>query len=333
MNFKPQLMLLQHFLGLSPSSITSKDDDVVFVAVDFENTQNLLGKFRPRHECQVGISILDTRDLASSPETAIKTHNFISGSRVYCAANSQRFCFGDSVAIYYHAIRKVIESLLDRERKIVLVGHDIRQEILVLHSIHFDLDSSIVGYLDTQLMTMELLDLPTNHCLSLKGLIKCFGGIRGYSPSMLHNAGNDANFTMRVLLLIAEKSVQGTVLADAAQFWKPHAILAIARSPITVTPFYDTLPETHKACREAVKHQKRSSLIPLANYEIKCKGANWSGYFVLRGTSSAPRQLQIRAISKDNSSDEYIKIERQIPAERRQRSLAKNKDIFIGISD
>ena len=76
--------------------------DVVFVAVDFRrNTirQKLKGRFIVNS--QVGIAILDTRDLQnSSSDNVISTFNLTSGLEWYCRVATATFLFGETLTVH-----------------------------------------------------------------------------------------------------------------------------------------------------------------------------------------------------------------------------------------
>lgn len=53
-------------------------DDVIFIAIDFEYLSNLKKDSTPNFDSRVGIAVLDTKDLISSPpEIIILTDSFI----------------------------------------------------------------------------------------------------------------------------------------------------------------------------------------------------------------------------------------------------------------
>ncbi|CAD6564924.1 MAG: hypothetical protein ASARMPREDX12_004504 [Alectoria sarmentosa] len=145
------LQLLQAFLGLTLEPSGSRVvDEVVFVAIDFEYLQNF--EHYSRHQelnSQIGIAVLDSRILISSPPRgAISTCNFVTGSP-YCAATIRKFLFGETSTIYQQDILSTLGSLIPRRRNIVLVGHGFWHDLRVLKLLNFDLHTSIVGILDT----------------------------------------------------------------------------------------------------------------------------------------------------------------------------------------
>ena len=62
------LELLQEFLRLTLEPPTSKGlDDVTFIAIDFEHLGNIKQQSAQDLDSQVGVVVLDTKDLISSP--------------------------------------------------------------------------------------------------------------------------------------------------------------------------------------------------------------------------------------------------------------------------
>jgi hypothetical protein len=92
---------------------------------------------------------------------------------------------------------KCINRLICRDRNIVLVGHGLSEDLAVLSSLGFDFQTSIIGIFDTAYISSELEMSPCSLGRLLDEL-EC-------PTASLHNAGNDANFTLRALILLAIK--------------------------------------------------------------------------------------------------------------------------------
>ena len=145
----------------------------------------------------MGVAILDGRDLTSSPpRTAISKYNFVTGSPSYCTATSKKYLFGKTITIRQRDILSNLEPLVPRTRNIILVGHDIRNDLRVLQLLDFDLHTSIGGILDVRrIVSKTLPNIPDRLSSILSELVCPFQN--------LHTAGNDAYFTLRALLLLA----------------------------------------------------------------------------------------------------------------------------------
>lgn len=91
------LQLLQESLGLKPSE-SQGSDKPIFIVIDLEYLSNLKQDSTQNLNSQVGIAVLDSRDLISSPpQTAISTYT---GSPSYCAATTKKYLFGETITIH-----------------------------------------------------------------------------------------------------------------------------------------------------------------------------------------------------------------------------------------
>lgn len=197
------LQFLQKCLGLMNPPTDPSFNDTVFIAVDFECTENFA---RENRQCQAGIAILDTRDFGSSSQSPhISTFNFTTGSDSYYNRCKKKFLFGETIRIQKEDFHQNIEALISRERKNILVGHDIRGDLKVLKILNFDLETSIIGICDTQRLAITQ-GKPKHTPARLRDILrdlKC-------PYRNLHNAGNDAHFTLRALFLLAIRSYSDT---------------------------------------------------------------------------------------------------------------------------
>lgn len=221
-----QLQLLQLSLGFVPALTNSKDfDDVVLIAIDFENLRNIRKDSSQNLNCQAGVAILDTKSMVSSPQTAISAFNFVIGSPSYCRNTTKKFLFGETVTIHRKDINPNIEALISRARNNVLIGHGFENDLSILRFLKFDLHSSIVGIIDLQKIAAEIMpsvSVRLGHIL--EELLCPFEG--------LHNAGNDAYFTLRALLLLAIKSYPNRIAANNDHRSKLTALEAITQVSI-----------------------------------------------------------------------------------------------------
>lgn len=107
-------------------------------------------------------------------------------------------------------------------RDVFLVAHSGHQDLWFLKELNIDLQP--VAILDTQKAAQQPLQLCRRY--SLKELLVALG----CRFKFLHTAGNDANFTLRALLMIAVEDSQGVSLNEAQQA-VVSALQAIAQSP------------------------------------------------------------------------------------------------------
>jgi hypothetical protein len=173
------------------------------VAIDFERRQFIINRFR--HGCldtQVGLAILDTRCLSSTSK--FTTFNFITGEDVYFEKSAPSYRCGTAEKISVKSMLSKINSCLRvyQNKSIILVGHGFSNDLAALKALGFDFQKNqVIAKLDTYLLAR---DLQMGH-LSLKNLIielNCPCNVK------FHNAGNDANFTLRALLLLGIKAIR-----------------------------------------------------------------------------------------------------------------------------
>lgn len=128
------------------------------------------------------------------------------------------FHFGNSEHVRYRDIMGVFKNVLtiedglgsrseavksgSRLRDIVLVGHGMQTDLAVLGELGLDVQDElqIVAVVDTRRVAEELMGLDfASQGPSLVNLLKHLGCPAG----RMHNAGNDAAFTMRAMLALA----------------------------------------------------------------------------------------------------------------------------------
>ncbi|KAK5692333.1 hypothetical protein LTR17_025383 [Elasticomyces elasticus] len=176
--------------------------DFVFVSIDFEGgLQNRAGI------TEYGVAKLDTRDIVSKTVNAYSSASTIPGHNYLLAKCRKQHCmFGDTTRIDKPQLAATIKAELNipngsevPQRRIVLVGHGLHNEQLILeaHGVKLGDLPAVIGILDTSQYGMggsleTLLDrlfipLPRN---------------RNGMADSLHCAGNDAHYTLRALLAL-----------------------------------------------------------------------------------------------------------------------------------
>ena len=127
-------------------------------------------------------------------------------------------------------MRRCINKLVPRDRDIVLVGHGFGGDLDALNSLGFDLETSIIGILDTANITYEL-EMDRSLLGQLLGELEC-----PKSSARLHNAGKDANFTLRALILLAIKGYGdwnlNTMNVEKEIISRIETLRAVAMSPL-----------------------------------------------------------------------------------------------------
>jgi len=135
-----------------------------------------------------------------------------------------------------------LEQLLDRDRNLVLVGHGIAGDRTLLKVLGFDLETSVVGVLDTEDLAQYTFGGPKLRLRSLLTERKC-------PFDNLHCAGNDAHFASRALLLLAVQGYLGFDVDDVARD-RLEMLQAIGQAPLPLpclsTPIAAALAEEDK---------------------------------------------------------------------------------------
>ncbi|KAK4890559.1 hypothetical protein LTR27_010721 [Elasticomyces elasticus] len=188
--------------------------DFVFVSIDFEGgLQNRAGI------TEFGVAKLDTRDIVCNALDAYSSASTISGHNYLLAkCRKQRCMFGNTTRIDKPQLAATIKAelnipdgsgvQLEAQRRIVLVGHGLHNERLILetHGVKLGDLPAVIGILDTSQYGMggsleTLLD-----CLSLP-----LPRNRNGRADSLHCAGNDAHYTLRALLALLYLQHEGSV--------------------------------------------------------------------------------------------------------------------------
>ena len=269
------LQLLYELLGLKRGPIPSSLYDAVLVAIDFENINHIQGDLTLNSESQVGLAILDTRNLTCDrSENLIATYNFASGSSSYQTRASKRFLFGESVALRQDSMLENIQSLIPQDRNVILIGHDIKHDLQALRALKFNF-RTVTNILDTLSISIEV---NPNAPTSLRQLL-----IRVGCPfTKLHCGGNDANFTLRALLLLAATScVEQDEFRERLDIIKDAALKAPLSSwnsyhserhdrPAVVLHHSDMLEA--KAAKKNAKRLQRSRKHQSKSWDIETQG-------------------------------------------------------------
>jgi hypothetical protein len=220
------LLTLQHIFGLKDASHASpniKPKDLerlellkaaqpVFVCVDLEAFE-----FAQQKITEVGVSILDSRRLINKhPSTwlshidsrhmIISEHRHLVNKR-FLHGCPDKFNFGKSKFVSLMQIQPTLTQLFKHPspdfmlpsdngtRQLILVGHGLSNDKVYLNKINFDPHST----------ANILCDMDTTALVGSKkntvGLSKMMTGL-GVEPENLHNAGNDAAYTLQALVLI-----------------------------------------------------------------------------------------------------------------------------------
>ena len=200
---KNNLHVLREIFGFSQQAAkTSQLSDVVLFSIDFENTNTSKSELAVNPNCQVGIAILDTKQLEQVPdEQKIQTYNFASGTPSYVARATRGFVFGKTAVVSPSELADSIYTLIPPNRNIVFVGFATGNELRALQLLDFQWPDRLSAVLDAFFVARDILETRSGNLGDLLILLGC-------PHSSLHCAGNDANFTLKALLLLAAKDLE-----------------------------------------------------------------------------------------------------------------------------
>ncbi|PVH71926.1 hypothetical protein DL98DRAFT_520745 [Cadophora sp. DSE1049] len=182
--------------------------DVVLVSLDLEVNKDHPQRNRWNEISQIGMSFLDTRNFSrpypASPQ--LDTRHFIVGGHKRLAHFRTKFHFGDSQHIISQedvneAIRDLLhipdESSPGKYRDVLLLGHGLSTDLAVCTRRGLVLEdiATVVGLLGTTYLAREVLGMTFKLVYLLRVL--------GLPFQEVHNAGNDANYALRALLVLS----------------------------------------------------------------------------------------------------------------------------------
>ncbi|KAH0289394.1 hypothetical protein KCU62_g4360, partial [Aureobasidium sp. EXF-3399] len=225
-----ELLTMQHILGLKDASDESlnvkpkelerlqrlKAAEPVFICIDLEAFEFDQGKIT-----EVGVSVLDSRHVLSNnpgPDgmqwlskittrhLIIKEHKHLVNKR-FVHGCPDKFNFGNSEIVSLDRVHSTLTQLFDNPspssmltsdlgaRKLILVGHGLSNDTAFLNKLHFapHANGNVIQDIDTQRF-VGTKKKPV-------GLSRLLAGL-GVSAENLHNAGNDAAYTLQALVLI-----------------------------------------------------------------------------------------------------------------------------------
>lgn len=199
----------------------------------------------------IGISILHTKDLhdrchaplplTDSQANIIRSYHWAVEDSQYFSKNDDRFCFGKRRCIALSDFEESLKKLLGPFDPLILVVHGISRERMVLRKLNINLNP-IFEIDTTKAARYPLQEL---HDSTLRKLLRGFD--MPCADGLLHFAGNDAHFVLRVLLMIAVRDARRELKDIPA--WVP-VFEAVARAPLPPMPLT-------RAQKAAIRRQER----------------------------------------------------------------------------
>jgi hypothetical protein len=226
------LDVLQALLGFA-----GVPSDIVLISIDLEvgrgeRDKPASDKGLPAiKEC--GLAVLDTRKIAQEHVPAgqyIHTQQFSTSNSssdfLDCDVTDFQECvfcetFHIEVAKLADAVNEYLQMCDEKAsgsfRDIAIIGHSPVSDLRILYRIGVDITkmTNVVAILDTHLMAQNLVgrpNVPPMQRLSLAGLLEAFH--LPFDRYELHNAGNDATYTLHLALAFVLIAPQGGILDD-----------------------------------------------------------------------------------------------------------------------
>ncbi|KAL6356128.1 hypothetical protein LRP88_09716 [Fusarium phalaenopsidis] len=210
----------QEYLGLVGNP---EGHDVVFICVDVEAIER-----PPNPVSEIGFAILDTRDIQGiAPGECgrgwwpkIQCHHLrvkeYAGLRNYRYVKGcpNAFNFGKSTfptkAKTKDAILAILDPYLKGSRNIAIVGHDINQDIKYLKSLGIDIGAVTNAYPPVDTKDIHQSWTNSNNGRGLSSVLLELG----IASQNLHNAGNDAYYTLCAMMGIAIEGAKSEEKSD-----------------------------------------------------------------------------------------------------------------------
>ena len=201
------------------------DTMAILISVDVEAFE-----FNQKLITEIGISTLDTVDLLGlrpgakgnnwtakirSRHFRIREHSHRI-NKVHVEGCPDKFDFGQSEWISEQHVVSVLEGCFNPSRspyssgtcKVVLVGHDVAGDVKYLKELGFDVNRMISDCIDTS--DLYKASRRDSRQSALSTLLLQYG----IAAKHLHNAGNDASYTLRVMVAIALDDFQNRRSAE-----------------------------------------------------------------------------------------------------------------------
>jgi hypothetical protein len=220
-------------LDLVPStnSDASPKQRTIFLSIDIESTP----RARPRVN-EVGVSILDTADLSSPTKPCsqiIRSHNFRTTPKYWYSKPTKPFLFGTTQNVPPVELQDLLQRitlggartdpLYESEGvQVVLVGHDIRVDMKIM-------ENCFPGIWENTVVS-AVIDLPVLAGELKLGTVLDQLDIGKEEYRGLHCGGNDANYTLKALLLTAVQHVDANIERQSVDEKRVELIEGIVRS-------------------------------------------------------------------------------------------------------
>ena len=192
------LLLEQVFSPASTHFRALQDPVIVSLHLEYDSTLS------PPQISQIGLSVLDTRNLANSKLKDIQSIRPSVSSHLFLLRSGHHgtYCYGDPQFVEGKSPKEILRPFLamkdnkGRSRNVVLVGHSIHNDLSVLEKCGLDLNRApqVKSIVDIAPLAAQILRY-SKQWLPLKHLCN---GLRIRTCSS-HNAAHDALYTLQTL--------------------------------------------------------------------------------------------------------------------------------------
>ncbi|KAI2643370.1 hypothetical protein GGS21DRAFT_485885 [Xylaria nigripes] len=156
---KNGLQVLREALGkVGDMTASNTRSYPVLISIEFEKADNIRSRFIHGTDCQVGLAILDTRDLDKSCRVVdhIKMHSFVTGCPKYIHKFSKRLLDGTPIISHPADLPRKVQSLIPENRPIIIIGRGMESKIEALRNLDFRISARECALVDVFHLAQEV---------------------------------------------------------------------------------------------------------------------------------------------------------------------------------
>ncbi|KAK3715589.1 hypothetical protein LTR37_007077 [Vermiconidia calcicola] len=204
--------------------------DYVFIAIDFEGTAG------PREVTELGVSSFDTKQMFDDAHQTVQRMSIHDEHSRLARRRSRKFMFGNTIRITPDMLPEVLRDIFAVYHDkcpdgVILVGHglwDTEIREMDRYGVAIESLSGVVGTIDTAY----------HHKLCPDGRGGRLGDLLSAyhvpcRPGSLHCAGNDAHYTLRLMLASMLRKLNGT---PPCSYSRVEAVQELIARPLPIPP-------------------------------------------------------------------------------------------------
>ncbi|KAK3718718.1 hypothetical protein LTR37_004937 [Vermiconidia calcicola] len=209
--------------------------DYVFVAINFEGTAG------PREVTELGVSSFDTKQMFDDAHQTVQRLSIHDEHFRLARRRSRKFMFGNTTRITPDMLPEVLRGIFAFYQDkcpdgVIIVGHGLWDtEIREMDRYGVTIESlpAVVGTIDTAYHYQLCSDERGGPCGRLSDLLSAYH--IPCRPESLHCAGNDAHYTLRLVLALMLKKLVGM---PACAYSRVEAVQELIARPLPIPPAY-----------------------------------------------------------------------------------------------